>query len=155
MSQPDINSSKAFFSPQKASVNYAQGHLLGPPISEWTFSPEMRDRLRRYEEKYPQPTVPVPAEEEEIFCSCAGVDDGSEMIECTNGTSCLYQWFHTRCIGSRYLPADHGGCPGNLLVLTSHSIDTQTRRLVLPTLHRPQDRQACRQPDLEDLVISR
>lgn len=95
-------------SSQNLTTNYAQGHPLGPPLSEWTFSPKTQARLRAYDEKYPKPTSPVLAEDEELFCICIGVDDGSEMIECSNGTTCLYQWFHTRCLGMKHLPAEHG-----------------------------------------------
>lgn len=93
---------------REPTSTYAQGHPLGPSPSEWRFSPKTQERLRRYEEKYPAPTGPVPTEDEELFCTCVGVDDGSEMVECTNGTACLHQWYHTRCIGMTYLPADHG-----------------------------------------------
>jgi len=130
--------------PEKPHLSYAQGDPLGPPLSEWTFSPKTQERLRRYEEKYPKPTAAIPVEDEELFCTCVGVDDGSEMVECTNGTACLHQWFHTRCIRMRYLPADHGRWHPRLVCQYLGLADAETRRLVLSTLYKSQDWQACR-----------
>ena len=122
-------------SSQTQSTSYAQGHPLGPPLDEWTFSPKTEARLHDYEKKYPKPTVAIPADEEELFCICVGFDDGSEMIECSNGTTCLYQWFHTRCLGLEHLPADHGELPSSPFRSLLQYDLLGTRRLVLSTLH--------------------
>jgi hypothetical protein len=34
----------------------------------------------------------------EHWCYCHGVDDGSEMVACSN-TECLIGWFHKKCVG--------------------------------------------------------
>ena len=43
-----------------------------------------------------------------MFCICRGGDDGTEMVECSNGRQCLHGWFHARCIGMTVLPGADG-----------------------------------------------
>ena len=65
--------------------------------------------LRIIKEKYPL-REEVEAEGEELFCVCRKADgeDEGEMIECGNEARCLYQWFHTKCIGMEQVPAEDG-----------------------------------------------
>ena len=52
----------------------------------------------------------IEAEAEELFCICrkAEYEVDGEMIECGNGTRCLYHWLHTKCIGMEVVPAEDG-----------------------------------------------
>lgn len=83
---------------------YAQGHPLGPPVSEWIFSPQMQALLEAYRTKYPEPTVPVPAEDELIYCTCHGGMGTRPMVRCSNGNACLYEWYHLCCCGLKDAP---------------------------------------------------
>ncbi|KAI9784412.1 MAG: hypothetical protein M1835_003598 [Candelina submexicana] len=67
----------------------------------WTqcFSPKTLSYLKFLEEEDIQ--TEVEAEEEELFCTCFGVDDGSKMVECANAENgCLMRWFHVGCLSS-------------------------------------------------------
>ena len=82
---------------------YPRGHPLGPPVSEWPVDPEIEAICRGIE----KPTQEVLVDEEELFCICLGIDDGTEMVACSS-SRCLHQWFHTRCIGMTSLPKEDG-----------------------------------------------
>ena len=56
----------------------------------------------------PANLAPVLAEPNEMYCICRGDDDGTEMVECSNGRQCLHGWFHARCIGMTVLPGEDG-----------------------------------------------
>lgn len=75
------------------------------PVSDWPFEPETESTVRLILAKYVFEVVE--ADEEELFCSCMGVDDGTPMILC-NEAKCLRQWYHLRCIDMENLPNEDG-----------------------------------------------
>ena len=75
------------------------------PVSDWPFEPETESTVRLILAKYVFEVVE--ADEEELFCSCMGVDDGTSMVMC-NEAKCLRQWYHLRCIEMEYLPNEDG-----------------------------------------------
>jgi hypothetical protein len=80
-----------------------QGALGGPPVSEWVFDPDIQQSLDNHnkwcDKHDAHPSGPRLAEEQEIYCECNGTDDGTPMVKCDNGSICLKEWFHMRCIG--------------------------------------------------------
>ena len=64
-------------------------------------------RLRVINELYGEPYEIVPAEPEELFCICLGPESGT-MVECSNVSRCLAQWFHISCVYIRQVPKQNG-----------------------------------------------
>lgn len=83
-----------------------QGGPLGPPVKDWVFDAE----IEAIKARIGVPTEVLQVETGDLYCICRGIDDGSEMIYCSNGEKCLYGWFHTACIGMRQLPDEEGIC---------------------------------------------
>ena len=66
--------------------------------STWKFEGRLQQLLDAYNANY-VPEEPYLADDVEHFCVCNGEDDGRPMIECSNGSTCLMNWFHFECIG--------------------------------------------------------
>ena len=74
---------------------------LAPPSgdpSTWKFEGRLQQLLDAYKAKF-VPEEPYLADDVEHFCICNGEEDGRAMIECSNGSACLMNWFHFECIG--------------------------------------------------------
>ena len=81
-------------------------HGFNRPVSEWPFEPQTELAVRRILATYTFEVIEV--DEEELFCSCMGVDDGTPMIMCSNEEKCLRQWYHLRCIDLETLLDEDG-----------------------------------------------
>jgi len=90
-----------------------QGAPNGPPVKDWVFDDKTSKQLKNYfaflRKNGCKPSGPRLAEEQEIYCECNGIDDGSPMIKCDNGTFCLKEWFHMACIGMKPPGPQKGG----------------------------------------------
>lgn len=98
-----VSSARSIGTADTGDTVMEQGSLGGPPASEWVFDPDIQKALDNHtkwcDEHNAHPSGPVLADEGEIFCECNGKDGGTPMIKCDNGSTCLKEWFHMRCIG--------------------------------------------------------
>ena len=83
-----------------------RGYEHDLPVSRWPFEPVTEAAVRKALAAYRLEVVE--AEEEELFCSCVGVDDSTAMIMCSNEDKCLRQWYHLRCIDLEVLLDEDG-----------------------------------------------
>lgn len=77
--------------------------LAEPATKYWTqenanVSKGSRTEDQTTDKLYSSHSLGLRTRQEEHWCVCHGIDDGSEMIRCAN-ERCLVGWYHTECVG--------------------------------------------------------
>ncbi|KAI9838832.1 MAG: hypothetical protein M1819_004038 [Sarea resinae] len=128
-------------SPEPSSF-YDRNYELNPETEAWLhdyhhkFDQVTITWLRDCEKKYPFGSQrSFAGDPVELFCNCLEPDDGSEMIQCSNGKRfCAREWYHTRCLDLTEMPAESD------LWFCQRCIEQKVGRLAHPGLRKKRSR---------------